>query len=50
MGKKLLEILPSEKKFFDGIIDGAGGDIIEKGTKIAESKFSKPTCRIAKSI
>ncbi|OXV11980.1 hypothetical protein Egran_00259 [Elaphomyces granulatus] len=32
--KKLLEKLPSEKKFFDGIIDGAGGDIIEKGTRL----------------
>jgi NADPH:quinone reductase-like Zn-dependent oxidoreductase len=32
--KKLLSQLPAGKKTFDAIIDGAGGDIIEKGTKI----------------
>jgi NADPH:quinone reductase-like Zn-dependent oxidoreductase len=32
--KKLLAILPPERKFFDAIIDGAGGDIIEKGAKL----------------
>jgi len=32
--KKLLSQLPTGKRAFDAIIDGAGGDIIEKGTKI----------------
>jgi NADPH:quinone reductase-like Zn-dependent oxidoreductase len=32
--KKLLAQLPSGKKTFDAIIDGAGGDIVEKGAKI----------------
>lgn len=32
--KKLLSQLPSGKTTFDAIIDGAGGDIIEKGVKL----------------
>jgi len=32
--KKLLEMLPPEKRFFDAVLDGAGGDIIEKGTRL----------------
>lgn len=32
--KKLLGLLPAGKKSFDAIIDGAGGDIVEKGTKL----------------
>lgn len=37
--KKLLEMLPPEKRFFNAIIDGAGGDIIEKGTKLLRVSF-----------
>ena len=32
--KKLLALLPADKKFFDTIIDGAGGDSIEKSAKL----------------
>ena len=32
--KKLLSLLPSGKKNFDAIIDGAGGDSIEKSVKL----------------
>lgn len=32
--KKLLGILPKDKKFFDAVIDGAGGDSIEKSVKL----------------
>jgi NADPH:quinone reductase-like Zn-dependent oxidoreductase len=32
--KKLLEQLPEERKFLDAVIDGAGGDIVEKTFKI----------------
>lgn len=32
--KKLLGLLPAGKSSFDAIIDGAGGDIVEKGCKI----------------
>jgi NADPH:quinone reductase-like Zn-dependent oxidoreductase len=32
--KKLLEQLPKERKYLDAIIDGAGGDIVQKGTKL----------------
>lgn len=32
--KKLVEILPKERKFLDAIIDGAGGDVVEKGMRL----------------
>ena len=32
--KKLLEQLPSDRKWIDAIIDGAGGDIVQKATKL----------------
>jgi NADPH:quinone reductase-like Zn-dependent oxidoreductase len=32
--KKLLSMLPPENKRFDAIVDGAGGDIIEKAPKL----------------
>ena len=32
--KKLVAMLPSGKKTFDAVIDGAGGDSVEKATKI----------------
>ena len=32
--KKLLSQLPAERKTLDAIIDGAGGDVVEKGTKM----------------
>ncbi|RMJ23209.1 alcohol dehydrogenase [Aspergillus sp. HF37] len=35
--KKLLGMLPSGKAAFDAIIDGAGGDSIEKGAKILKA-------------
>ncbi|KAJ5089794.1 hypothetical protein N7532_008478 [Penicillium argentinense] len=35
--KKLLGMLPGGKKNFDAIIDGAGGDAIEKGVKLLKA-------------
>ncbi|KAJ5627114.1 hypothetical protein N7528_004541 [Penicillium herquei] len=35
--KKLLTMLPAGKKNFDAIIDGAGGDSIEKGVKLLKA-------------
>jgi len=32
--KKLVELLPKERKQLDAIIDGAGGDVVEKGAKL----------------
>lgn len=32
--KKLVEQLPKDRKFFDAVIDGAGGDVVEKAFKI----------------
>ncbi|KAK4990956.1 hypothetical protein LTR50_002170 [Elasticomyces elasticus] len=32
--KKLVEILPKERKFLDAVIDGAGGDIVDKASRI----------------
>jgi len=32
--KKLLDMLPSNRKHLDAIIDGAGGDIVHKGVKL----------------
>ena len=32
--KKLLEQLPSDRQYLDAIIDGAGGDIVVKGTRL----------------
>jgi len=35
--KTLLEMLPKERKFLDAIIDGAGGDIVEKAAKLCKA-------------
>ncbi|EAU38061.1 conserved hypothetical protein [Aspergillus terreus NIH2624] len=35
--KKLLGMLPAGKKYFDAIIDGAGGDAVEKAAKILKA-------------
>lgn len=32
--KKLLDMLPKDRKFLDAIVDGAGGDVVEKGAKL----------------
>lgn len=32
--KKLIEQLPAKRKYLDAIVDGAGGDVVEKGTKL----------------
>jgi NADPH:quinone reductase-like Zn-dependent oxidoreductase len=41
--KKLLGMLPSGKKNFDAIIDGAGGDAIEKAARLL--KVSDRSCK-----
>ena len=38
--KKLLGMLPSGKKNFDAIIDGAGGDSIEKAARLLKVRNS----------
>jgi len=35
--KKLLEMLPEERKCLDAIIDGAGGDVVEKGMRLLKN-------------
>ncbi|KAF2262152.1 NAD(P)-binding protein [Lojkania enalia] len=35
--KKLQEILPKERKWLDAIIDGAGGDVVTKGTRLLKA-------------
>jgi len=32
--KKLLEQLPKDRKYLDVIVDGAGGDVVDKGVKL----------------
>lgn len=32
--KKLLGLLPAERRFVDAIIDGAGGDVVSKGSRL----------------
>jgi NADPH:quinone reductase-like Zn-dependent oxidoreductase len=32
--KKLQGILPKERKWLDAIVDGAGGDIVNKGSRL----------------
>ena len=32
--KKLRDQLPKDRKYLDAIVDGAGGDIVEKGVKL----------------
>lgn len=35
--KKLQALLPADRKYLDAIIDGAGGDIIQKGTRLLKA-------------
>lgn len=32
--RKLLGMLPAERKWMDAIVDGAGGDVVQKGTRL----------------
>jgi NADPH:quinone reductase-like Zn-dependent oxidoreductase len=43
--KTLKELLPSDRKQLDAIIDGAGGDVVDKGAKLL--KVRSPSCDIA---
>lgn len=38
--KKLLAMLPKDRKLFDAIIDGAGSDIAEKGARLLKVRYS----------
>ena len=38
--KQLLGQLPKDRKYLDAIIDGAGGDIVEKGVKMLKVKYT----------
>ncbi len=40
--KRLLEMLPEGGKYLDAIIDGAGGDIVEKGVKLLKVRITPP--------
>lgn len=40
--KQLVQQLPKDRKLFDAIIDGAGGDIVEKAVKILKVGHSHP--------
>ncbi|OQO07107.1 hypothetical protein B0A48_07675 [Cryoendolithus antarcticus] len=35
--KKLVDLLPKDRKYLDAIIDGAGGDVVEKGSKLLKA-------------
>jgi len=35
--KTLLDMLPKERKFLDAIVDGAGGDVVEKAAKLCKA-------------
>ncbi|KAF2849774.1 NAD(P)-binding protein [Plenodomus tracheiphilus IPT5] len=35
--KKVLGLLPKERKYFDAIIDGAGGDVVAKGARLLKA-------------
>lgn len=37
--KTLLAMLPSDRKYLDAIIDGAGGDVVLKGMKMLKVSF-----------
>ena len=39
--KKLMEKLPAERKFLDVIVDGAGGDIVDKGAKLLKVRVTR---------
>ena len=38
--KKLQGILPGDRKYLDAIVDGAGGDIVNKGSKLLKVRLS----------
>ena len=38
--RKLVAMLPEERKVVDAIIDGAGGDVVDKGAKVLKVRLS----------
>jgi NADPH:quinone reductase-like Zn-dependent oxidoreductase len=38
--KKLQAMLPTERKYLDAIVDGAGGDIVNKGSRLLKVSIS----------
>ena len=48
--KKLLGMLPPEKKFFDAVIDGAGGDSIEKSVRLLKVGWIQVSVIIAHGL
>jgi NADPH:quinone reductase-like Zn-dependent oxidoreductase len=38
--KKLQAQLPADRKFLDAIIDGAGGDVVSKGTRLLKVRYT----------
>jgi NADPH:quinone reductase-like Zn-dependent oxidoreductase len=39
--KKLMAMLPSDRKYLDAIIDGAGGDVVLRGMKMLKVRLSR---------
>ena len=37
--KKLQAMLPKERKFLDAIVDGAGGDVVSKGSRLLKVSY-----------
>jgi NADPH:quinone reductase-like Zn-dependent oxidoreductase len=37
--KTLKELLPNDRKQLDAIIDGAGGDVVDKGAKLLKVRM-----------
>lgn len=44
--KKLKELLPKDRKKLDAIIDGAGGDVAQKGAKLLRVSTRKSACLV----
>jgi NADPH:quinone reductase-like Zn-dependent oxidoreductase len=43
--KKLQEMLPPNRKWLDAIVDGAGGDVVAKGTRLLKVRnFPRRYC------
>ena len=38
--KKLVAMLPSDRKYLDAIVDGAGGDIVQKGMRLLKVRLN----------
>jgi NADPH:quinone reductase-like Zn-dependent oxidoreductase len=44
--KKLASMLPKDRQYLDAIVDGAGGDIVNKGSRLLKVCFSAPSLHV----